>query len=213
MLAMLYKVLCRPTECSILSRYDHSWPGLGILLLEKAFCRPSECSILSQYDHSWPRLVILHSEKAFCRPTEYSILSWHNNFWPRLGILLSEKAFCRPSECSILSWHNHSWPRLVILFSEKAFCRPSECNKGVPSQERLLARPFSNIITGTCADYLIITFLPSMMYIPLSSDWISLPTYWPLMVKMRVSLCSSAFIVLMPTVPISPWLVLLAQDD
>jgi hypothetical protein len=24
---------------------------------------------------------------------------------------------------------------------------------------------------------LIITFLPSMMYIPLSSDWISLPTY------------------------------------
>ena len=72
---------------------------------------------------------------------------------------------------------------------------------------------FSIIVKGTCADYLIITFLPSMMYMPLSSDWMSLPTYWPLMVKMRVSLCSSAFIVLMPTVPISPWLVLLAQDD
>ena len=69
-----------------------------------------------------------------------------------------------------LSQHNHSWPRLGILHSEKAFCRPSECNKGVPSRERLLARPFSNIITGTCADYLIITFLPSTMYIPLSSD-------------------------------------------
>ena len=185
MLAMLYKVLCRPTECYILSRHNHSWPGL----------------------------VILHSEKAFCRPTKYSIPSWHNHSWPGLGILLSEKAFCRPSECSILSRHNHSWPGLGILISEKASCRPSECNKGVPSQERLLARPFSNIITGTCADYLIITFLPSMMYIPLSSDWISLPTYWPLMVKMRVSLCSSAFIVLMPTVPISPWLVLLAQED
>ena len=72
---------------------------------------------------------------------------------------------------------------------------------------------YSIIVKGTCTDYLIITFLPSMMYIPFSSDWISLPTYWPLMVKMRVSLCSSAFIVLMPTVPISPWLVLLAQDD
>ena len=213
MLAMLYKVLCRPTECYILSRHNHSWPGLVILHSEKAFCRPTKYSIPSWHNHSWPGLGILLSEKAFCRPSECSILSRHNHSWPGLGILHSEKASCRPTKYSILSRHNHSWPGLGILISEKASCRPSECNKGVPSQERLLARPFSNIITGTCADYLIITFLPSMMYIPLSSDWISLPTYWPLMVKMRVSLCSSAFIVLMPTVPISPWLVLLAQED
>ena len=149
-----------------------------MLRSEQALCRPSECSILSRHVLFWPRLGMLRSEQALCRPSECSILSRHVLFRPGLGILISEKALCQPSEYYILSRHDHSWPGLGILLLEKALCRPSECNKkGVPSRERLLARPFSNIITGTCADYLIITFLPSMMYIPLSSDWMSLPTY------------------------------------